>query len=140
PASVSLSNLKPLTKYYFRLNAQNQFGTVNGSILTFTTTGPASPGAPRADTTAATGIATSSVRFTGLVNPEGDQTMFWFEYGTNSLLGNILGSTTKTVVAGNGTSNVSVSANANGLSPNTKYYVRLVAQNSYGVTQGDTVT
>ncbi len=41
PVSISLSDLKPLTTYYFRINAQNQFGTVNGSILNFKTTGPA---------------------------------------------------------------------------------------------------
>lgn len=35
--STTLTGLKPLTKYYFRLNAQNQFGTVNGSTLSFTT-------------------------------------------------------------------------------------------------------
>lgn len=39
--SVSLSNLSPATKYFFRLNAQNQYGTVNGAILNFTTNGPA---------------------------------------------------------------------------------------------------
>jgi len=38
--SESLSNLEPLTKYYFRLNAQNQFGTVTGQVLNFTTSGP----------------------------------------------------------------------------------------------------
>ena len=42
PVSVSLSNLEPLTTYYFRLNAQNQFGTVIGSILNFKTAGPSS--------------------------------------------------------------------------------------------------
>ncbi len=41
PVSISLSDLKPLTTYYFRINAQNQFGTINGSILNFKTTGPA---------------------------------------------------------------------------------------------------
>jgi hypothetical protein len=35
--SASLSNLKPSTKYYFRLNAQNQFGTVSGDSASFTT-------------------------------------------------------------------------------------------------------
>ena len=35
--SVPLSSLQPSTKYYFRLNAQNQFGTVNGTTLVFTT-------------------------------------------------------------------------------------------------------
>jgi len=35
--SISLSDLEPDTTYYYRLNAQNQFGTVNGSILSFQT-------------------------------------------------------------------------------------------------------
>jgi hypothetical protein len=35
--SNSLTGLNSNTKYYFRINAQNQFGTVNGSILSFTT-------------------------------------------------------------------------------------------------------
>lgn len=38
--SEPITGLEPLTKYYFRINAQNQFGTVNGSILNFTTKGP----------------------------------------------------------------------------------------------------
>lgn len=37
PVSISLSNLLPGTTYYFRLNALNQFGTINGSILNFKT-------------------------------------------------------------------------------------------------------
>ncbi|MDO8582416.1 MAG: hypothetical protein Q7R63_00250 [bacterium] len=37
PVSLSVSGLNPLTTYWFRLNAQNQFGTVNGSIMTFKT-------------------------------------------------------------------------------------------------------
>jgi len=36
--SISLSDLQSKTTYYFRLNAQNQFGTINGSILNFKTT------------------------------------------------------------------------------------------------------
>ncbi len=35
--ALSLSGLSPLTTYYFRINAQNQFGTVNGTILNFKT-------------------------------------------------------------------------------------------------------
>ena len=36
-ASASITNLTPSTTYYFRLNAQNQFGTTNGSIISFKT-------------------------------------------------------------------------------------------------------
>jgi len=41
PVSISLSDLTPQTTYYFRINAQNQFGTINGAILNFKTSGPA---------------------------------------------------------------------------------------------------
>lgn len=35
--SISILNLKPQARYFFRLNSQNQYGTVNGEILSFTT-------------------------------------------------------------------------------------------------------
>lgn len=139
-ASVAITNLRPVTKYYFRLNASNQYGTTNGSILSFTTSGPASPNSPTVDTTSATNIAQSSLKFNGRVNPNGDATRFWFEYGVDSLLGSLLGSTTKTNVAGSGTSNVSVSTAVTGLSKDTRYYYRVVAENSYGTVRGDIVT
>jgi phosphodiesterase/alkaline phosphatase D-like protein len=138
--SVSISNLKPLTKYYFRLNASNQFGTVNGSILSFTTSGPGAPGAAKVDTTAASNITSTGMRLNGQVNPNGASTRFWFEYGVDSLLGSVLGSTTKTDVAGSGTSNISVSTTVTGLSANTRYYYRIVGENSYGTVRGDIVT
>jgi len=37
PAAATLVNLEADTTYYYRLNAQNQFGTVNGATLTFKT-------------------------------------------------------------------------------------------------------
>ncbi|MEI6494501.1 MAG: hypothetical protein WCO03_00375, partial [bacterium] len=48
--SASLSDLKPTTKYYFRLNAQNDFGTTNSALSNFTTQGPPAPGLPTART------------------------------------------------------------------------------------------
>lgn len=35
--ALALTDLKPLTTYYFRVDAQNKFGTVNGTILNFKT-------------------------------------------------------------------------------------------------------
>jgi phosphodiesterase/alkaline phosphatase D-like protein len=35
--SAVLTGLKPFTKYYFRLNAQNAYGTLNSQVTTFTT-------------------------------------------------------------------------------------------------------
>ncbi len=137
PASTQFSGLKPLTKYYFRINAQNQFGTITGVTRTFTTPGPAAPGAPSANALNASSVATSSATMNGRVNPNGDQTTYWFEYSQDSLLGNILGSTTHAQVVGTGTAPVNVAVSITGLQRNTRYYYRVVAQNSYGTVRSD---
>jgi phosphodiesterase/alkaline phosphatase D-like protein len=137
---ASLSNLQPLTKYYFRLNAQNQFGTVNGQILNFTTNGPAAATAPSVNTNSANTITRSSVKLNASVNPNGATTTYWFEYSNNSLLSSVVASTTPEQSLDSGTSAVNVSANANNLTNNTKYYVRVVAENQYGTVLGDIVS
>lgn len=140
PVAISLSNLNPLTKYYFRLNAQNQFGTVNGAIQSFTTKGPAAPGVPTVDTTPATSVATSSATLNGRLNPNGASTSYWFEYSEDSFLGSILGTLTASQTVSQDASTVSVSADATGLQHNTKYFYRLVGRNQYGTVRGDTVS
>ncbi len=57
--SIALASLDPLTRYYFRINAQSQYGTVNGATLTFTTQGPPAPSAPKVDTAGASSIGSS---------------------------------------------------------------------------------
>src|SRR3989344_313278 len=140
PASVSISDLAPQTKYYFRLNAQNQFGTVNGATMSFTTQGPLAPGRPTADTTSATKVSTSTAAFNARINPNGVNTTYWFEYGVDSVLGNILGTVTGSQMIPAGNSTVSVSADVSGLSNDTRYYYRVVASNQYGTVRGDVVT
>ena len=135
PASMQVSNLTPLTKYYFRLDAQNPYGTVNGTVQSFTTGGPAAPGAPSASAASASAIATSTATLNGRINPNGDQTVYWFEYSQDSLLGSILGATTHTELASAGTASLTVTAPIVGLTHNTRYYYRVVAQNSYGVAR-----
>jgi phosphodiesterase/alkaline phosphatase D-like protein len=134
--SASLSGLNPLMKYYFRLNAQNQYGTVNGSILSFTTSGPAAPTSPSVNTTSPSSITNSGATVNGRINPNGADTNYWFEYSTDSLLGSLIGSGTsiQTIPAGN--SNVNVNASLINLSNNTKYYYRLVGRNAYGTVNG----
>lgn len=138
--SASLSGLNPQTKYYFRVNAQNQYGTVNGATQSFTTTGPAATGTPGADTTAATNVGTSTATLHGVVTPHGLATTYWFEYSQDSLLGTILGTVTVQQPASASANTLPVSANASNLSRNTKYFYRLVAENSSGTTRGDIVS
>jgi phosphodiesterase/alkaline phosphatase D-like protein len=138
--SASLSGLAPLTKYYFRLNAQNQYGTTNGAFVSFTTTGPAAPTAPSVSTTAATNIKTTAATFTGRIDPNGAETTYWFEYSSDSLLSSLIGSGTAQKKLAAGTSTVSVTTNVTGLRSATNYYYRIVAQNSQGTVRGEIVS
>ncbi len=136
PASLSISNLKPATTHYFRINAQNQFGTVNGAILNFKTAGPAAAVAPTVITSSVTEVGTSSARLKGTVNPHGTDTSFWFEFSTDPLFPvGVLGTTSK-VPVGTSTGAVPVNALAPGLSPLTTYYYRLVAESVGGINRG----
>jgi len=137
PAVASLAGLDPITTYYFRLNAQNQFGTVNGAILNFKTAGPLSASAPSVVTRSATNLSTSTVTLRGTVNPNGAETRYWFEYSTDSIFGLALLRSTEQKSAGGGSNTTSVDASVSGLSPKTNYYFRLVAQNSFGVVRGE---
>ncbi len=140
PVSASLSGLDPSTTYYFRINAQNQFGTVNGVIMSFKTLGPAVPSEPTVVTESATAVSTSSATFRGVVNPNGLDTKYWFEYSTDSLFGSILTNTTSQTSIGSGVNAVSVEKNVTGLRSKTNYYFHLVAQNSSGTVFGDRMT
>ena len=135
-ASAAIANLSGGTTYYYRLNAQNEFGTVNGAILTFKTTGPTASIAPVVTTQVAAPVATTTATFNATVNPGGASTRYWFEYSTDSLLGSVLLKTTsqKTIAGNQGT--VSVQADVNNLKANTTYYVRIVAQNAQGTVRG----
>lgn len=141
PVAVSVSNLEPATNYYYRVNAQNQFGTVNGSILTFQTSGPATTAvAPVVTTQVASSIAEKTAIVRGTVNPNGAQTTYWFEYSTDSLIGSVLGKTTSQRSAGAGTNTVSVEANISGLQSGTTYNYRVMAQNSAGTVSGNSLS
>jgi phosphodiesterase/alkaline phosphatase D-like protein len=137
-ASVSapISGLDPLTTYYFRVNAQNEYGTVNGGTQSFTTTGPAVSVVPAVTTQLASPVATTTATIRGTVNPYHIQTTYWFEYSTDSGFGSgVL--TTSHKSAGAGTATVSIEANLTGLQSGTTYYFRTVAQNSAGTVRGD---
>ncbi len=83
---------------------------------------------PIAHTGDAGSIGDTSAALSGTVNPLGDDTSFYFEYGTTQ----DYGQQTAVQDAGSGSSEVPVVAALLGLQPQTTYYVRLVATNSYG--------
>ena len=133
----ALTNLEPLSKYYFRINAQNQYGTINGSIVSFTTAGPAASSKPEVNTRDASKVMASSSVLSGRINPNGADTTYWFEYSEDSLLGSIIGGGTAHQMINAGTDAVIVSENIAELKPNTKYYYRLVGKNQHGTVSGN---
>ncbi len=137
--SVSLSNLMPQRKYYFRLNAQNQYGTINGAIMSFTTQGPPASAAPTVVTQKASNITTTTAVLNGQINPNGYTTNYWFEYGDNPLLVTLLGSTTQKQTTNAGFLTMSVKDNLPGLNNSTNYYYRLVGRNSLGTNYGSII-
>jgi hypothetical protein len=88
--------------------------------------------APVATTGGAKSVTASSAMLTGAVNPNGQSTTYYFQYGTTTGYG----SQTSPASAGSGTMNVNVSSAISSLSPNATYHYRLVAQNASGTTFG----
>lgn len=138
--SAALIGLDPGVTYYYRLNAQNQFGTANGSVMSFRTSGSAARAAPSVKTTEARDVDTISATAQGTVNPNGLETTYWFEYSTDALLSSALLTSTERTSIGSGAANVNVQAQIRELVSNTTYYYRLVAQNTIGTTYGDKMT
>jgi hypothetical protein len=126
--SNSIGSLQPATTYYFQIIASNTAGTATGDTLMFTT----SVAAPTVTTLSATGITTNNATLTGTVNPNGSDTIAWFQYGTDTNYGNF--SATNSLTATNLAS--SVSNFIDPLLPATLYHYRLVASNSLGVAVG----
>jgi hypothetical protein len=87
---------------------------------------------PTVTTGSAMAVTTNSAILNGTVNPKGTTATYYFQWGPTISYGN----TTSIQSAGSGTSNMNVSAPISGLSLNTVYYYRLVANNSGGITIG----
>jgi hypothetical protein len=85
----------------------------------------------------ATNITPMNATFNGVVNTGGLSGNAWFEYGTDLNFGN---STTLNAFIFNTGYGGSYSTNISGLTANTTYYFRAVAQNSQGRVYGNVVS
>ncbi|MCH8028668.1 MAG: hypothetical protein IH874_01895 [Candidatus Dadabacteria bacterium] len=129
----TISGLFSNTTYHFRAVAQNSAGISLGTDMSFTT--PPPPVVPPTVTTdPATSVGSSSATLNGTVNPNGSPLTAWFEWGTTTSYGN---TTTIINYGGSGTSPIPFSWSISGLSPNTTYHFRTVAQNSAGISLGN---
>lgn len=130
PVSQSLSDLNPLSTYYFRIAASNSTGNVQGSVMSLTTIGipptvTHSSGEPK------TG---ESAILTGDVNPNGLQSEAWIEWGQDPTLTSFASTAVQPI--GSGTTSQPINRTLEGLSPRVPYYFRVAASNRAGSTKG----
>ena len=132
--SYPISSLQPNTDYYFRVVASNAYGTVPGQINSFRTEAVLANG-PRAITSLAASVGKTSAKLNALIAIDGSaSTKAYFEYGTTISLGK----TTVSETVGS-TGQISFNQTIAGLAPNTIYFFRAVAENSYGTNRGDVI-
>jgi hypothetical protein len=117
------------TTYHYRLVATNQAGTVTGSDHTFTT---AAPTPPLVTTGPPSGVTQTTATISGAVDPQGIQTSYEFELGTDTSYSGakIFGS------AGQSASAEMITVTLQDFAPGTTYHYRIVATNADGTADG----
>jgi hypothetical protein len=128
PVSESVTGLDPNTHYYVRLATLRPLLAGSDKLAEVEFDTDATP--PVVSKVGVVGIADTSARLVGTIDPRHSDTEYTFEYGTTPALG----SATSPVNIGDGTVPVIVSLVVEGLSPDTTYHFRLVATNSSGPT------
>jgi len=129
---ASIGSLSPDSTYFFRIVGLNVSGSATnktyGATLSFKTL----PVKPTVTTLGIANATTTAVTLQGAVNPNGNPTSFYFEYGPSPSYGFL----TPAQDAGSGSNSVSLSSVLTGLNNAQTYYYRAVASNSYGVSYG----
>ncbi len=133
--SAPLSSLKLGVTYHFRVVASNSAGTTTGSDQKFTTIAPAP-----IDATYATEVGPTKATLHTLINPLGNETTYFFQYGTESCKDNPAVCTSTPLPPGEdigaGTEDVARSLALTGLQPASTYHFRVIAKNVLGTTEG----
>lgn len=129
-----LTQLSPLTTYYYFLSVSNASGASMGSTLSFMTTST-SPPSPGATTDAATDVTTDSANLNGMVNPENVAIRrCQFQYGLTTSYGET--APCSPPPAASTTSNEPVSAALAGLSSGNTYHFRVEIITEGGTADG----
>jgi hypothetical protein len=88
---------------------------------------------PSATTLSASNITPQAATLNAAVNPNGENTSAYFEYGATTSYG----TRTATNIVGSGTASIGVNIPVSGLQPKTTYHYRVVADSSAGVAYGN---
>ncbi len=139
--NITLTGFIPNTVYYFRAVAENSKGRVFGNTVSFTTSLVSYPNyinqeissKLEASTRSVTNISSTGAQLNGLVLNKGTiPSNTWFEWGTSMNLGR------KTTVISTGPQPTVKHLNIiRGLTPNTNYYFRAVADNGLSRSVGE---
>ncbi len=136
--SRTLTGLNDDTTYYFRACAEDDNGNDDcGNVRQFSTdeddnNNNSSDDEDRPDVTTlpAFGISSSFATLNGYYDANGSSTDVWFEWGRTASLGN------STARQGKGNNEGGMTYLFTGLSANTTYYFRAVAENNEGIDRG----
>lgn len=118
---AGINILSENTTYHYRIVADSDKGTSFGEDRTFFT---GKTGSAPVNTFAATNIGEKTAKLNGSLDPGGNPTQYYFEYGTDTNYGK----KTRVKNAGSEKGQVRVSEDITGLENNTTYHYRLVAK------------
>jgi hypothetical protein len=133
--SAALSGLKAGTTYHYRVLATNEAGTTEGPDQTFMTVAPAPVNA-----TYATNVTATEATLHAKINPLGNDTRYYFQYGAQSCQENP-GECTSTPAPpgediGAGEVDIAREVKLTNLTPATTYHYRALDSNALGATEG----
>jgi hypothetical protein len=106
--------------------------TIRSDVAALIAGTPPAPIVPTVATGSASNVTATSATISGTVNPNGQQTSYYFQYGMSAAYGRATASTS----AGAGNAAVAASALLQGLQRRTTYHYRLVATNATGTSYG----
>jgi NHL repeat len=133
-ATANLTGLQASTTYHFRAVGINSLAPgpagFAGPDMTFTTTPPSV-----VDSESAANVTDRSATLKAEINPEGVDTHYQFQFGTDSSFSS--GTVpARPVDIGSGMTDQAASVDLTGLQPSTTYHFRVVATNSAGTVNG----
>ena len=129
---AELAGLLPSTAYSVRLSATNGAGTKSTVPQDFATL----LSAPLVQTLAAAQVSETSAVLKASVDPAGEATTYYFEWGLDTGYGSTL-PTGGPANAGSGNGADLQAQQLKGLQPGTVYHYRVVAENGTGIATGD---